>query len=65
VGPSPSSSRYGSPTGDDEFTTSPQASPERIVPGAIAGDEFTTTPQASPERVAPAGEEKPEESETP
>ena len=42
---------------DDEFSTTPQASPERIVPGSIAeDDEFSTTPQASPQRIVPGAD---------
>jgi parvulin-like peptidyl-prolyl isomerase len=65
VGPTPSRSRYGTPEADDEFSTTPQARPERIVPGSITDDEISTTPQAAPERVAPAGDEGSEDSETP
>jgi hypothetical protein len=54
AGPAPSSSRYGSPVGgEDEISTTPQARPDRIVPGSIMDDEISTTPQAAPERVAP------------
>lgn len=58
AGPAASSSRYGAPAGaeDDEFSTTPQASPQRIVPGADLEDEISTTPQARPERVAPGSE---------
>ena len=57
AGPAPSSSRYGTPVvaEADEFVTTPQASPERVVPGGDLDDEISTTPQARPERVAPAG----------
>jgi peptidyl-prolyl cis-trans isomerase SurA len=44
----------GAASGDDEISTTPQARPERIVPGNIMDDEISTTPQAAPERVAPA-----------
>lgn len=55
AGPAPSSSGYGTPAvEDDEFVTSPQSSPERVVPGAALDDEISTTPQARPERIAPA-----------
>jgi hypothetical protein len=65
AGPAPSSSRYGTPVGEeDEISTTPQASPDRIVPGSIMEDEISTTPQASPERVAP-GEEQTETSSPP
>jgi parvulin-like peptidyl-prolyl isomerase len=65
AGPAPSSSRYGTPAEDDEFSTTPQAAPEHVVPGATADDEISTTPQAAPERVAPAGAEESEGSGTP
>jgi len=55
AGPAPSSGRYGSPVSEgDEFSTTPQARPQRIVPGAPLSDEISTTPQARPERVDPA-----------
>jgi parvulin-like peptidyl-prolyl isomerase len=54
AGPAPSSSRYGTPVGEeDEISTTPQARPDRIVPGSIMDDEISTTPQAVPERIAP------------
>jgi parvulin-like peptidyl-prolyl isomerase len=53
-GPAASSTRYGTPAAeDDEISTTPQASPQRIVPGSILDDEISTTPQATPERIAP------------
>jgi parvulin-like peptidyl-prolyl isomerase len=56
AGPAASSSRMGSPLPDDEISTTPQASPQRVVPGADLDDEITTTPQASPERVSPGAQ---------
>jgi hypothetical protein len=56
AGPEPaaSSGRYGSPAGEgDEISITPQASPQRIVPGAPLDDEISTTPQASPQRIVP------------
>ena len=56
AGPEPaaSSGRYGSPAGEgDEISTTPQASPQRIVPGAPLDDEISITPQASPQRIVP------------
>jgi peptidyl-prolyl cis-trans isomerase SurA len=52
---SPSADRnpFAVPGGDDEFVTTPQARPERIVPGSDLDDEISTTPQARPERVPP------------
>jgi peptidyl-prolyl cis-trans isomerase SurA len=48
---------FAAPAADDEFVTTPQAAPERIVPTPISGvdldDEISTTPQARPERVPP------------
>ena len=45
AGSAASSDLYGSPAGEgDEFSTTPQASPQRIVPGAPLDDEFSTTP---------------------
>jgi hypothetical protein len=52
AGPAASS---GSPAGEgDEISTTPQAAPQRIVPGPPLDDEISTTPQASPERIVPA-----------
>ena len=59
AGPAPSSSRLGSPVAEDEISTTPQASPQRIVPGADLDDEISTTPQARPEQVSPAGQGDP------
>jgi len=65
AGPAASSGGYGSPTGEgDEISTTPQAAPQRIVPGPPLDGEISTTPQASPERIAPADpSESPPESE--
>lgn len=53
--PLPGMTAPGTPAAeDDEFVTSPQSSPERVVPGAALDDEISTTPQARPERIAPA-----------
>jgi peptidyl-prolyl cis-trans isomerase SurA len=65
AGPAPSRGRSGDEAADDEFSTTPQSRPERIVPGSITEDEIATTPQAAPERVAPAGAEESEDSGTP
>lgn len=65
AGAAPATTRnpFAAPSADDEFVTTPQASPQRFVPGASlddgGDDEISTTPQASPERVAPATEESP------
>jgi len=59
VGPAASSSRLGSPVADDEISTTPQASPQRVVPGSDLDDEISTTPQARPERVSPGQSESP------
>ena len=54
AGPVPATRNpFATPGADDEFVTTPQAGPERIVPGADLDDEISTTPQARPERVAP------------
>ena len=50
---SPTANPFAAPAADDEFVTTPQAAPERIVPGADLDDEISTTPQARPERVPP------------
>jgi hypothetical protein len=66
VGPAASSGRYGSPAGEgDEFSTTPQATPQRIVPGAPLDDEISTTPQASPQRIVPGAPLDDEISTTP
>jgi len=57
AGPAASSDLYGSPSGEgDEFSTTPQASPQRIVPGAPLDDEINTTLQATPQRIVPGAE---------
>ncbi|MEE8217669.1 MAG: peptidyl-prolyl cis-trans isomerase [Vicinamibacteria bacterium] len=54
AGPVPATGNpFAAPGADDEFVTTPQAGPERIVPGADLDDEISTTPQAAPERVPP------------
>jgi len=51
AGPAASS---GSPAGEgDEISTTPQAAPQRIVPGPPLDDEISTTPQAAPQRIVP------------
>ena len=66
AGPAPSQSRYGSPaTEGDEFSTSGDTTPQRIVPGAALGDEISTTPQASPQRIVPGAPLDDEISTTP
>jgi parvulin-like peptidyl-prolyl isomerase len=52
---SPSADRnpFAPPGQDDEFVTTPQARPERVVPGTEPDDEIRTTPQPHPERVPP------------
>jgi len=48
---------FAAPVGDDEFVTTPQAAPQRFVPGSsLDDDEISTTPQARPERVPPGAE---------
>ena len=44
---------FAAPGADDEFVTTPQAAPERVVPTGGLDDEISITPQAAPERVAP------------
>ena len=51
---------FAAPGQDDEFVTTPQARPERVIPGADLEDEISTTPQARPEHVAPPGADSPE-----
>lgn len=65
AGPAPSGSRYGTPAAEgDEFTTTPQAAPDRIVPGSILEDEISTTPQAAPERIAPGADPAADQTES-
>jgi len=58
---------FAAPAADDEFVTTPQAAPERVVPTPEADldDEISTTPQARPERVAPPSSSSPDSTETP
>jgi parvulin-like peptidyl-prolyl isomerase len=66
AGPAPSSGRLGSPVAEgDEFTTTGDTSPQRIVPGAPLDDEISTTPQASPQRIVPGAPLDDEVSTTP
>ncbi len=66
AGPATSSGRPGSPGGEgDEISTTPQARPQRIVPGAPIDDEISITPQASPQRIVPGAPRDDEISTTP
>ncbi len=51
---------FAAPGQDDEFVTTPQARPERVLPGVDLDDEISATPQARPEHVAPPAADPPE-----